>query len=737
MNRRKVFSILIALSLILITIPPTFAALDEWAISEADEDVFWATYQFDDVDLNYLQGDDMQIRGWYLFEGPDVLKWGYPISEAYLSLKSMGDATPDPDASMTLYIQPARKGGALSIYDDLDQINGPYDSNSVNVNLSSWVGGGVWHNITVTNMVRAVNQGYYFYDGHDIAFITLSTDNHDAERYVSSEETGNGAILYVHYETPDTPPGLPEGAEWIEDYRNYTIWEVPIYGNITKDYIFWREGGAVPSIRYDYIHAQPSEFSVVEPSLNDVTALYSGGQRQIVRTENGTLYVVFHQGATRKIQVENSIDEGATWSAPTILSTLAGMAANSQINARIAVDSNNTLHVVWAGMDGALRNIFYVNYTGSWSTPIGIWNEGNATAYVKAYPAIAIDEGDNVHVSWVGANLTYPTDPQIWYSNKTATSNWCNPIRVSTAPGMDSNGYQFYPTITCDSTNSTHIAWSGKSDSYPGFLQIWHAYTYSNNSWSDPVRVSTYLGMDGKIQDRPSIAVGYANDNAHLTWFGMATGYGKMQVWYTSFNGTWTDPIFIANGAGMTGQHQVNPTIAVYRDETINILWEGLSTAQVMYDCIFEREYDGSWGTVQLLQDEWTHDQATPNLAYNRFPEEIAISYEYFLVDENGTVVETWNGDNFTDADDLKDFVDDEVIGYPDPEDPSPPGWDVPGEGLLTRFNFKLIIFMIGMILFAGAPVYGLADRPEAATWIIIFFLMFIGVSLLWSLQTM
>ncbi|GAG79237.1 unnamed protein product, partial [marine sediment metagenome] len=37
MNRRKLFSILIALSLILITIPITIeAALDEWAISYVD-----------------------------------------------------------------------------------------------------------------------------------------------------------------------------------------------------------------------------------------------------------------------------------------------------------------------------------------------------------------------------------------------------------------------------------------------------------------------------------------------------------------------------------------------------------------------------------------------------------------------------------------------------------------------------------------------------------------------------
>ena len=109
MNRRKLFSILIALSLILITVPITIEApLDEWAISYVDEDCFWATYLFDDTDLVYLQGDDMRIIGWYLFEGPDVLKAGYPISEAYLSVMTMGGYEDDPDASMTLYGVPTK-----------------------------------------------------------------------------------------------------------------------------------------------------------------------------------------------------------------------------------------------------------------------------------------------------------------------------------------------------------------------------------------------------------------------------------------------------------------------------------------------------------------------------------------------------------------------------------------------------------------------------------------------------
>jgi hypothetical protein len=109
----------------------------------------------------------------------------------------------------------------------------------------------------------------------------------------------------------------------------------------------------------------------------------------------------------------------------------------------------------------------------------------------------------------------------------------------------------------------------------------------------------------------------------------------------------------------------------------------------------------------------------------------------FYVTDENGTLIDTWTdtGENFTDIDELKDFIDTDIIGYPDPADPDPPGWE--GTGLLTRFNFRLILFFIGLILFMGTPVYGFAVKPDGATWIVILFCMLCGVSLLWALQSM
>jgi len=105
-----------------------------------------------------------------------------------------------------------------------------------------------------------------------------------------------------------------------------------------------------------------------------------------------------------------------------------------------------------------------------------------------------------------------------------------------------------------------------------------------------------------------------------------------------------------------------------------------------------------------------------------------------YITDQNGTIVEIKRDFDGT-VTDIEDNIDEDVIGYPNPEDPNPPGWE--DTGYLTAHRFKFILFGIGMILCLGTLMFGFYARPEAATWIIIFFCMFCGVSLLWALQTM
>ena len=685
------------------SIPRVQAATDEWVISEVDEDAFWSTYSFDDVDMVYLQGDEIRIIGWYRFEGPDVLEWGKPISEAYLSVMTTANQGTDTDASMTLYGVPARQGGALSYLDDLAQVNGPYTSSYVNVNLSSFVGNGVWHNITVTNIVREITQGYYFYSGHDIAFVTLSADNQDNERSIASEETGNGAILYVHYETPDPPSGLPPDAEWREDYRNYTIWFIPgDEGEMEYVWTSFTDPGFL--LTYD-------DFSGNGPytidAVSNAQGSFAGSQRKLVRTSDDILYVVYW--ASNRVRVMHSIDEGATWLDETVISQ-----AQTCIYPSIAIDSNDILHVVY--QNNAEDAIYYVNYTGSWSTPLAI-STGPGVGWEHEKPSIAIDGNGTLHVAYSGESVAHAFF-KIWYVNY--TDSWSTPLLISSDPSMHIYD-QEYPAIATDSLNHVHISWMGGNAS--GTLKVWHRERTTN--WGNITLLSTHYATF------PSLAID-PDDYPHITWDGDGPGETNDQIWENNYNGTaWQGPLEISTKAGMDTRNQNHPSITINSAGIRYIAWQGTSTG-VGGGEIWLSTYNNSWNTPVEIQDIAVGEYA-PNLKY---PYDVKTGV-LIVTDENGTVIPTWNGENFTDIDDLKDFMDEDIIGYPDPENPSPPGWDVPGEGLITRFNFKLLLFVIGMILFIGTPVWGFASRPDAATWIAIMMSMLCGVALLWSLQIM
>ena len=100
----------------------------------------------------------------------------------------------------------------------------------------------------------------------------------------------------------------------------------------------------------------------------------------------------------------------------------------------------------------------------------------------------------------------------------------------------------------------------------------------------------------------------------------------------------------------------------------------------------------------------------------------------------NGTLIGETTTSGEGNVSDIEDWIDVDIIGYPDPQDPDPPGWE---DSPLTAHRFKLILFVIGMALFVGTPVWGFATRPDAAAWIAIMMSMLCGVALLWSLQLM
>jgi hypothetical protein len=147
-------------------------------------------------------------------------------------------------------------------------------------------------------------------------------------------------------------------------------------------------------------------------------------------------------------QIRYSVYNGTGWSSPLDLTN----ETVDQFIPNIAIDSANSVHVVWDGKNGSnINQIYYRKFNGStWSTKTGITNE----SYRQYRPSIAIDGGDNIHVVWNGY-ITSSGYLQIRYSK--FESSWSSPTNITSG-----SVHQTYPYIV---RGGLGFVWQGTTDS--------------------------------------------------------------------------------------------------------------------------------------------------------------------------------------------------------------------------------------------------------------------------------
>jgi hypothetical protein len=107
---------------------------------------------------------------------------------------------------------------------------------------------------------------------------------------------------------------------------------------------------------------------------------------------------------------------GGAWSIPQAI-------IDSAEDAHIAVDGNGIVHVVWQGTVDGVTNILYSarGTDGLWSSPLQI-----STGFGSKWsPAIAVDGENTVHVVWV-----WQTGTQIFYTYKPDGEDWTTPVSI-------------------------------------------------------------------------------------------------------------------------------------------------------------------------------------------------------------------------------------------------------------------------------------------------------------------
>ncbi|KKM60832.1 hypothetical protein LCGC14_1537820 [marine sediment metagenome] len=246
---------------------------------------------------------------------------------------------------------------------------------------------------------------------------------------------------------------------------------------------------------------------------------------------------------------------GTGWSNATVISDgFGGVYWNdgNSIVPAVAVDSSNTVHVVWhdftVGPWGGDAEIMYANYTiaTGWSNATVIsdgfggvyWNDGDSLA-----PLVAVDSTDTVHVVWYDyTDGPWGTDLEIMYAKQTIGTGWSNASVIS--DGFDgvywNDGDSLEPAVAVDSNNTVHVVWYDYTDGPWGTdVEILYANYTIATGWSNATVISdgfggVYWNDDNSIN--PAVAVD-SNNVVHVVWYDYTDGpWGTdYEIMYTSF----------------------------------------------------------------------------------------------------------------------------------------------------------------------------------------------------------
>ncbi len=189
----------------------------------------------------------------------------------------------------------------------------------------------------------------------------------------------------------------------------------------------------------------------------DVPAISSGrsNQRSIVRDSAGYLYVAYDANVGSEIEVfiARSTDDGASWE--STWADLTSALSGNHRDPSIAIDSHDTLHIVWRGdiVSGDDADLLYTRYPNPSVTTIC-----TRSGYPGAYcPSLAVGPDDDLHVAWTGC-------PSSWFIRYArydrATSSWGPNEDVG--PRTPSR----WPSVDVDITDIAHVIYRNQYSSH-------------------------------------------------------------------------------------------------------------------------------------------------------------------------------------------------------------------------------------------------------------------------------
>lgn len=175
---------------------------------------------------------------------------------------------------------------------------------------------------------------------------------------------------------------------------------------------------------------------------------------------NGTIHVVFNgksnlNSSYHQQLYTKSTDGGVTWTDKIIVGGNVG--SHHGYEPDIAVDSNDDLYVVWQSPDDGQINSqikFSKSVDGgdTWSA----WGNLGTTGYYSLDASIAIDSNDVLHVVYAGNDAANTSLYHVKYIRSTdGGSSWSAFTNLS----LNTSNHQYKPHIAISANNDVHVVW--------------------------------------------------------------------------------------------------------------------------------------------------------------------------------------------------------------------------------------------------------------------------------------
>lgn len=264
------------------------------------------------------------------------------------------------------------------------------------------------------------------------------------------------------------------------------------------------------------------------------------GLPSIAVDSTNKIHVVWDESVSENEgQIMYALYNGSSWSTPVTISTVTNGTSKGNWSARIAVDSSDSLHVIYNFTDytsntSGPNEYYYTKYNGSWSTA-----EKISESFQNAqHASLATGPGTTV-------NVLLWADGGVWYKKNTG-SGWTTSTRVSPVNNEDAQ----YPKMVVDGSNKIHVVWAAIIHTVEDTWLNSTRYVSSTDggaNWSSPITINTnnmvwtYWGVPllGLTKD--------SKNNIYVGW-GELNPVSGTDVKYRKWNGaSWENAVLLRN----------------------------------------------------------------------------------------------------------------------------------------------------------------------------------------------